>query len=61
MKFELSNESASTVENLQVPFLVIKKPSVTSTSNENTLIKSLQSNFKKMKSTNIKALDNFIS
>lgn len=61
MKFELSKESASTVENLQVPFLVIKKPSVTSTSNENTLINSLQSKVKKIKSTNIKALDNLIS
>ena len=54
MKFELSDESAGTVEDLQVPILVIKKPldnpilglnaikvSVTNTSNENTLINSL--------------------
>ena len=55
IKFELSDESTNTVEELQVPFLVIKEPLdnailgfnaikvlVNNTSNENALISSLQ-------------------
>ena len=74
IKFELSDESTNTVEELQVPFLVIKEPldnpilgfnaikvSVNNTSNENALIDSLQSNIKYIKSNNIKAPVNLIS
>ena len=69
MKFELSDESTSTVEDLKVPFLVIKEPLdnpilgfnsikalVNNTKNENALINLLQSNVKKTMSNNIKAL-----
>ena len=73
IKFELSDESTNTVEELQVPFLVIKEPLdnailgfnvikvlVNNTSNENALINSLQSNVKNIKSNNIRALLNSI-
>ena len=68
------DESTNTVEELKVPFLVIKEPLgnpilgfnaikvlVNNTSNENALINSLQSNVKNIKSNNIKALVNLIS
>ena len=74
IKFELSDESSSTVEELQVPFLVIKEPLdnpilgfnfikvlVDNTSNDNALINSVQSNLKNIKSNNIKAPVNLIS
>ena len=74
IKFELSDESTITVEEYQVPFLVIKEPLenlilgfnaikvlVSNTNNENPLINSLQSNVKNIKSNNIKALVNLIS
>lgn len=69
MKFELSDESTSTVEDLKVPFLVIKEPLVNpilgfysikalvnNTNNENALFNLHRSNVKKTMSNNIKAL-----
>ena len=74
MKFQLSDESSSVVEELQVPFLVINEPLdkpilglnaikllVNYTSNENGLINTLQINIKNIKSNNIEALINLIS
>ena len=68
------DESSSTVEELQVFFLVIKEPLdnpnlgfnaievlFNSTSNENALISSLQINVKTIKSNNIKILTKLIS
>ena len=74
IKFELLDESTITVEELQVPFIVIKEPLdnlilgfsaikalVSNASNENALFNSLQSNVKNINSNNIKALVNIIS
>ena len=74
IKIELLDECSSTVEELEVPFLVIKesldnpilgfnviKVLVDNTSNENALIDSLQSNVKSIKSNNIKALANLVN
>ena len=74
IKFDLPDESTSTVEELQVSFLVIKEPLdnpilgfnatkvlINNTINENVFIDSIQSNVKNIKSNNIKALINLIS
>ena len=74
IKFKLSNESSSTLKELHVPFSVINeildnlilgfnviKLLVNNTSNKNTLINSLRSKVKNVKSNNIKTLINLIS
>ena len=74
IKFDLPDEPTSTVEELQVSFLVIKEPLdnpilgfnatkvlIDNTSNENAFINSIQSNVKNIKSNDIKALVNLIS